>query len=78
MYVCIFYKARESKIFFKYVVFFHRDYLYIYHKLDLNTQVTYIYCASNIDLKLFLCAFTMRKWHSGIYIKLLHSSIIVI
>ena len=35
----------------------------IYNKLNLNTQVTYIYCASNIYLKFFLCATTFCKWH---------------
>ena len=36
-------------------------YIYIYNKLDLNKQVTYIYCESNIYLKLFLCATTLSK-----------------
>ena len=36
-------------------------YIYIYNKLDLNKQATYIYCESNIYLKFFLCATTLRK-----------------
>ena len=36
-------------------------YIYVYHKLYLNTQVTYIYCASNTYFKFFLYAFTLRK-----------------
>ena len=38
--------------------------IYIYiHNMDLNTQVTYIYCTSNIYIYLifFLCATTLRK-----------------
>ena len=35
----------------------------IYNKLGLNAQVTYVYYASNIYLKFFLCATTLRKWH---------------
>ena len=44
-------------------IYFINHTLHIYNKLDLNTQVTYIYCASNIYLKFFLCATTSRKWH---------------
>ena len=56
MYVCMY-------------IYFLNHTLHMYNKLDLNTQVTYIYCASNIHLKFFLCATTSRA--SGIYKKLL-------
>ena len=39
-------------------------------KLDLNAQVIYIYLASNIYLKFFLCTTTLSKWHN-VYMKLL-------
>ena len=38
-------------------------YILIGLTLDSNAQVTYIYCASNIYLKFFLCATYLRKWH---------------
>ena len=38
-------------------------YVYMYNKLDLNKQVTYIYCTSNMYLKFFLCATAPGKWH---------------
>ena len=40
-----------------------RMYICIYIKLGLNKQVAFIYCASNIYLKFFLCATILRKWH---------------
>ena len=46
-----------------YIYIYKLHFIYIYSKLDLKTQVTYIYCASNIYLKFFLCATTLRKWH---------------
>ena len=33
----------------------------IYNTLDLNTQVIYIYCASNIYVKFFLCATNLPR-----------------